>query len=475
MTNIVIVGGGTSGWSAAAFLSKNKDFNLTVIEPSNIPTIGVGESTIPYINTFHSSTELEIFDNNNWVNEVDGTLKFSIEFADYNKIGSNWIHPFLSGNSFDHALVDQTCKSQLPINEYYDQPDFVVDNFVLPNLGYNNFVNNDGHHKIVNAGYHIDAVKYANLLKEESLKRTNVKLIDDSVIDICLDKNNNIKELILNNSIIKADIFIDCTGFNALLANAVGSEWDDSYTKRLFVDCALAVQLPYIDKSKQMRNTTYCHALKNGWVWNVPLQTRIGTGYVYSSRHTTQELATLEFKRHLNSMYGYDIDSINVRSVPFKVGIRPESWKNNVVAIGLSSFFLEPIESTAIATMHYQIATLYDMLNSKHILAEDKVKRFNYANKLSVDAIASYIEMHYIFTQRSDSSFWTDVRNLELTDIQRSVLNLYSDPDKELVKETVKAHTNGHSLFDQSSFMFLFLGYDIAPNQMTDRVREYLS
>jgi len=249
-----------------------------------------------------------------------------------------------------------------------------------------------------------------------------------------------------------------------LLANAVGAEWDKTYSERLFVDTALAVQLPYRDKSTQMRNTTYCHALKNGWVWNVPLQTRIGTGYVFSSRYTSEDEASIEFKEHLNKMYGYDKEELNFRKVDFNVGIRPESWKNNVVAIGLSSFFLEPIESTAISTMHYQISTLYDMITTDYILPKDKIKRFNSVNKMAVDAIASYIELHYIMSKRKDSQFWKDISSIELTKVQKETIELYLDPNRSFNRKTVNAVTGGHNLFDQSSFLFLYLGYDLLPN-----------
>jgi tryptophan 6-halogenase len=464
MNNIVIVGAGTTGWSAAALLSKNKNFNITIIEPTDIPTIGVGESTIPYINVFHDNTELEVFNTSEWLDKVDGTLKFSIEFADYDAIGSKWIHPFLSVLSPDRDIVSRTCSSDIPLGIYRDQPDFVNDNFVLPNLITKRFIKPKPNEKAGSAGYHINAVKYAQLLKEQTLKRKNVICINNSVSEILLD-NTNIDKLILNdNTIIQGDLFIDCTGFKGLLIEKVNSKWDNSYSNRLFVDKALAVQLPYNNKLKQQRNTTYCHALGNGWVWNVPLQERIGTGYVFSSRHTSDEDALEEFKEHLSSMYGYNKDDIHPRTVPFKVGIRPESWKNNVVAIGLSSFFLEPIESTAIATMHYQIETIYNMITNDHILMKDKIKKFNYTNKLAIDSIASYIELHYMFSKRDDTKFWRDFTSLPLTDIQQSVLDLYVDPNKELVSQTVKACTNGHSLFDQSSFMFLYLGFGISPN-----------
>ena len=125
MTNITIVGGGTSGWSAAAFLSKNPKLNVTIVEPSDIPTIGVGESTIPYINITHKEMELDVFDTPEWINKVDGSLKFSIEFANFNRIGETWIHPFLVSGSNDNIMSAETCSSHIPLNIYQSQPDYV--------------------------------------------------------------------------------------------------------------------------------------------------------------------------------------------------------------------------------------------------------------------------------------------------------------------------------------------------------------
>ena len=227
MNNIVIVGGGTSGWSAAAFLSKNPKLNVTIIEPSDIPTIGVGESTIPYINVIHDMMELDVFKTPEWIHRVDGTLKFSIEFADYNRIGETWIHPFTVSNSKDEEMTGLTCHSQLPLDIYKSHPDFINDNYILPNMRSTRYTEPDEQQEnedIRYVGYHIDAAKYAQLLKEESLKRSNLKLVDAHVADIAV-KDENVTSLVLNNGeIITADIFVDCTGFRALLANAVGAE-----------------------------------------------------------------------------------------------------------------------------------------------------------------------------------------------------------------------------------------------------------
>lgn len=476
--NVVVVGGGTAGWSTAALLSTNKNITVTVIEPSDIPTIGVGESTIPYMNIIHTKMNMRIFDTPDWLKEVNGTLKFSIEFVDYHRKGHKWIHPFTHPNSPDNSITIKTCSSEIALNVYCSQDDFVNDCYVFANLRSNQFTpytaQND-YYFTPSAGYHIDAGLYGNMLKRESLKRDNCHHIDSSIVDIDIDENEYVSSITLKNGerLTKQDIdlFVDCTGFRGLLANAVGAEWNSEYSKRLFVDTAIAVQLPYVNKDVQMRNTTYCHALGYGWSWNVPLQNRIGTGYVFSSKHTTIEQASEEFKQHLHETYGYDKDSLEFRTVPFQTGLRNETWKNNVVAVGLSSFFLEPIESTAIAHLHHQADTILEMLNSTHISMENKRKRFNYLNKISLDAIASYIEMHYIFSERRDTSFWREFTDLKLTDDQKYILRKYINKDENF---DLTGIFEGHSIFDISSHMFLFLGFDISPNQMTNRVKNYL-
>jgi flavin-dependent dehydrogenase len=479
--NVVVVGGGTAGWSCAALLSTNENINVTVIEPSDIPTIGVGESTIPYMNIIHTKMNMRVFDTPDWIKKVDGTLKFSIEFADYDYIGSKWIHPFTNPDSRDFEMTMRTLSDDIPLDTYSCQEDYVIDNYVLANLRskqFTHYYEQYDRYYTSGVGYHINAGLYAELLKEESLKRDNCSYLDDSVEHVVLkdlSRNKEIEYLVLkNNNTITADLFVDCTGFKGLLISKVDSPWDSSYSERLFVDTALAVQLPYLNKETQLRNTTYCHALGYGWVWNVPLQSRIGTGYVFSQKHTTTEQATEEFKQHLHDLYGYDKKDINPRVVNFDVGKRPESWKSNVVAVGLSSFFLEPIESTAIAHLQHQADTILDMLSADYITMENKRKRFNYLNNMSLDAIASYIELHYIFSKRRDTKFWKDFTSVPLTKEQKTLLKKYIEENNYFDTSSIKEFYGGHSIFDKSSHLFLYLGFDIAPNKSDQWVEKIL-
>ena len=473
---IVIVGGGTAGWSAAAILSNTSIHEVTIIEPSDIPTIGVGESTIPAIHTAHKEMGFDAFQSVEWLDEVDATLKFSIEFADYYKKNSRWIHPFISRHAlWDYEGSARICSGEVEIPEELDQYKFISERYSLPNLRMQRFV--PSHEQMTNpytrqVGFHLNAGKYAQMLKRLTLER-NVTYIDAHVTKVHAE-NKHVRKIDLSDgTTLEADLFVDCTGFRALLANAIESEWV-SYSDRLFVDRAWVVQLPYINPSVQMRNTTYCHALGNGWCWNVPLQSRIGTGYIFSSRHTSNEAAAEEFKQHLSETYGYDPQTLEFKLVQFQVGYRPQAWTNNVVAIGLSAFFLEPIESTAIATFQNQIIALKSMIDSDHITWDNKVNRFNTLFSSSLEGIREYVELHYIFTKRDDTQFWKDYSCMPLTETQRVVLDIYTDPDRLYDPRSVKLLTSKHSMFDYSSYMFLFLGFDIRPNVQCEFSRSKL-
>ena len=472
--NVVVVGGGTAGWSTAAILSSTQDIAVTVVDPSTIPTIGVGESTLPHMNVAHDAMGFSVFKNNMWLNEVDGTFKFSIYFKDFYEKGSSWMNPFLvpanmpnNVGYWDTMLPKLTTDGMIDLSNYRDQPSYVTDNYYFADMQARGFVEPKEEEPITipsYGGYHLDAGLYGNLLKRESTKRSNVTFIDSEVDSIV----GNIDYLVLKDGTkLTADLFIDCTGFSAILMNHVKTDWDDSYKKRLFVDTAVAVQLPYINKEKQQRNFTLCHALENGWVWSVPLQSRIGTGYVFSSRHINPDQAKERFTEYLVNRYGYDEKDLSLRTVKFNTGVRRESWKGNAVAVGLSSFFLEPIESTAIAQLQIQAIKIKELIKAKHISLSNKAKMYNKSTSMALDGIANYIEAHYLLSKRKDSEFWREVTSLPLDKVHQENLNRFVDVDTVFDSYVTDKEYQGHSMFNHWTYMFLFLGYDIGPNTVS--------
>lgn len=466
--NIVIVGGGTAGWSTAAILSSNKELSITVIDPSAIPIIGVGESTIPHIHLAHKVMDFDILKGQQWLDRVDGTVKLTIEFADFNKLGEKWIHPFFDQSGADNLVFKQIMRFGYPDTSTSSQQEFIEKHTAYGLLRTKGFIDSSRWFQRsdskTSAAYHINAVKYAELLKQETLKRFNVKYVDKIVKSTDIDIQGNISALVMDDdSKINADLVVDCTGFSAHISNKVNSTWK-SAADRLFVDGALTVQLPYINRSLQLRNTTYCHALSSGWVFNIPLQSRIGTGYIFSSYHQSKESATLEFINHLKNTYGYNESDIQPKWIPFKTGYRPTPWTKNVVAIGLSAMFCEPLESTAIAVAHSGAISLKSALEDQHIPIDTLRNNFNTTCVDRAESILSFVELHYTLTKRNDSAFWSDYAKLGPSAEQKELIDCYKQTHISRENFDVKlqkfSSTKG-KLFAHPSYACLFAGYDI--------------
>lgn len=454
--NIIIIGGGTTGWSAAALLSLVKNASVTIIDPKDIPIIGVGESTIPHLNKFHEQSKLP-FNDMDWLNAVSGTMKLGIEFADFFEKDSAWFHPFMS---LSHRHRDYAALDKLIENPKQNQYRFVLENIhygKLINSGYtecnNSYISGKG------VAYHIDAVKYSSLLKEECLKRNNIYFLDSYVKD-CIVENQNLKKLILSDDTeISGDLYVDCTGFNSIIANKMQIPWK-SFADKLIVDTAIVVQLPYTDKQKQLKNYTYCRGMDAGWSWRIPLQNRIGYGYNYASRYIDHNLAEKEFREHLVGYYGYHEKEIKFRKIKYHPGMREESWKGNVICMGLSSFFVEPIEATAITTTQNMCYHLKELLNSDYIKYENKKKQFNNILLQATTSITEYIEMHYSLTKREDTDFWRYYKNKPKSEIQTKIMMEYMT-NRNFHDEHLKPLLPYHNIFNYASWAFQFAAADL--------------
>lgn len=458
--NIIIVGGGTTGWSAAAMLSLVKNSNIIVIDPKDIPIIGVGESTIPHINTFHSDSNLP-FNTADWVNKVAGTIKLGIDFDKFFHKDTAWFHPFmsLSHRHRDYAALDRLIESPEQ-NEY----EFVMNNIQHGKLIKTGYVEcTDKLVRDKGVAYHIDAVKYSALLKQECLKRKNVTMRDSFVDDVEF-LGDNVSKLILNDGVeLSGDLIIDCTGFNSIITSKQNNKWQ-SFSDRLIVDTAIVVQLPYMNREKQLTNYTYCRGMDAGWSWRIPLQHRIGFGYNYAKRYIDDQTAESEFRNHLIDYYGYSAEEIKFRKINYLPGMREESWKGNVVCMGLSSFFVEPIEATAITTTQNMCKHLKELLNSDHIKYENKQKQFNNILHQALTSITEYIEMHYSLTSREDTDFWKFYKYKPKSQTQIDIMQTYIT-NRKFNDESIKQFLPYHNIFNYASWAFQFIGSGLQVNR----------
>ena len=416
LNKIVVVGGGSAGWMTASLLIKefpNKE--IVLVESPTVPIVGVGESTLAHINDFVQYLEI---DEKDFMSFTNASYKLSIKFTDfYEKDAGGFHYPFAMPVLEDtvDGLQDWFYKKSL----YPETPvtDFVQCYYSASALFENNKYseNKDGnfyrYDPKFHAAYHFDAVKFGEWLKERyAVPRGVVHIHGD--VDNIQTGDMGIEYLILSDgSQIDADLFIDCTGFKSLLLGQALDEPFDSYSDMLPNNRAWATQVQYKDKEKELEPFTNCTAIGNGWVWNIPLWSRLGTGYVYSDKFITPEDAKEEFKQYLMSnkvvcpKTQAEIDSLEFRDIQMRVGIHKRTWVKNCVAIGLAAGFIEPLESNGLFSVHEFLFKLIKSLQRPAVTQWD-IDVYNASCLNIFRNFAEFVALHYALSMRNDTEYW---------------------------------------------------------------------
>jgi|TARA_R110002124_G_scaffold52820_1_gene151601 tryptophan halogenase len=402
MEKIIVLGGGSAGWMTAATLIKHfPDKNITLIESPNSPVIGVGESTLGGIKNW---VELLGIDEKQFMRETDASFKLSIKFTDFYKKGEAFHYPFGRPNleNCRAGLNDWWFKKLFkPETPYTDYADCFFPNMALVNE--NKFDNNPipkiGFDPKTDAAYHFDAVKFGIWLKNNFCIPKGVKHVEEEIVDI---KQNEDGIESINGH--KADLFIDCTGFKSLLLDKTLKVPFESYDDILINDSAWATKINYTDKEKQLVPYTNCTAIENGWVWNIPLWSRIGTGYVYSSKFVDDDTALQEFKNHLKQ------DDLEFKNIKMRIGIHKTLWEKNVVAIGLSAGFIEPLESNGLFSVHEFLIKLLRNLQRGKVSQWDR-DNFTFSCKRMFRTFAEFVALHYALSHRDETPYWKYLNN----------------------------------------------------------------
>lgn len=453
--NIVIVGGGTAGWVAAAALGRflrNGVTRIHVIESDAIGTIGVGEATIPPI---HNLLEMLRIDESDFLRNVQGTFKLGIEFVDWTRIGDRYMHPFglfgvdMEGVPFhQYYLRGRSLGLQDPIERYSltavagRQGRFAV----AHGEGFPN------HHW--SYAYHFDAALVARYLRQYA-ERLGVRRIEGKVVDVMLRSDDGfIKAVMLEgNSLVAGDLFIDCTGFRSLLiedALRIGFEdWSQ------WLPCNRAVAVPSVTAGLP-RPYTRSTAYPAGWQWNIPLQHRTGNGYVYSSQAISDDAATASL---LANLEGEALDE--PRLVPFATGRRKEFWHKNCVSLGLSAGFLEPLESTAIHMIQTGVAKLLALFPNKDF-NQVEIDEYNRLVGAGYEQIRDFLILHYKATTRADSDLWNYCRNMDIPESLRRRIDLF--------EEAGRCFRYDDDLFSVTSWVAVLLGQGIWPGRYDEIV-----
>jgi Tryptophan halogenase len=392
-SKLIIVGGGSAGWMTASALIKSfPDKEIILIESPNISTIGVGESTTQYMREWVDFLGLK---DEEWMPACDATYKFGLKFVDFAE--GDFYYPF-GFRSLDictlteyFIFANQNTTQNIDFGRVFYNHHAALEQNRIPT-----------EYIKVDSGFHFDAVKFSIYLRDNYAKPRGVKHIQDDVVNI-ESNNHGITSLTLKNlGNISGDIYFDCTGFKALLIDqTLNTPWID-FSDKLLNNRTWAVQIPYRNKDDELRPYTTCTAMKHGWVWQVPTWSRIGTGYNYSDKFVDPEDALTEFKQHLGSFS----QELSFRDLKWPTGVREKVWNKNVVAIGLSGGFIEPLESGGLYSVHEFLNAFLDVTEGHDRwdgLARDS---FNWKCRDIFTKFADFVELHYTMSRRCDTEYW---------------------------------------------------------------------
>ncbi len=408
--SIAIVGGGSAGWMAAATLARllGRDYaTITLVESDEIGIVGVGEATIPQMATFNRMLGI---DEDEFLRETQGSFKLGIQFVDWGRIGHRYFHPFggygvnMGGVSFHAHFLRLHALGEAPtVDAFSLQATAAERGKFMRSIDAGNSPLSD-----IAYAYHFDAGLYARYLRRYAEARGVVRR-EGKIVDVALNGGNGHVDAVMleDGTRIEADLFIDCSGFRALLiGGALGNGYVDW---NHWLPCDRAVAVP-CSGGEAVEPYTRSTARGAGWQWRIPLQHRIGNGHVYSSAHMSDDEATAILLANLDGE-----PLAEPRYVPFRTGHRVRLWDRNVVALGLSSGFMEPLESTSLWMIQSGLSRLMAMFPDRGF-DPATIDRYNRIILTEYAEIRDFLILHYHATERTDTPFWDDCRTMAIPD-----------------------------------------------------------
>ncbi len=465
--DIVIVGGGTAGWMTALGLATvvGDRYRIRLVESDEIGIVGVGEATIPLIQRFNRIVGIA---ENDFLRETGSTFKLGIEFVDWGRLGDRYMHGFgrvgqdlwtvgfeqywhrmrLAGRARplgDYAITQQAARA----NRFMPaRPEPA--NSPMADIAY---------------AYHFDAGRYARYLRRLAEAR-GVRRTEGRITHATQAPCGDIDAVVMaSGERIPGDLFVDCSGFRALLIEETLKTGFDDWSHWLPCDRALAVPSESVTPLTPCTRST---ARRAGWQWRIPLQHRIGNGHVYCSRHISDDEATATLLAHLDGKPLAD-----PRALHFRAGMRRQAWNRNVVAIGLAGGFLEPLESTSIHLIQQAIQLLIDFFPDRGFSPAD-IAEFNAQSRFHWERIRDFLVLHYHANQRDDATFWRDCAHMAVPDSLREKIELY--------KSHGRVFRFNNELFTETAWLQVMAGQNLVPEsfhpfaalQPGDKVHDYL-
>jgi glycine/D-amino acid oxidase-like deaminating enzyme len=416
VSNIVVIGGGSAGWLTAAtlaaeFKSGPGGIKVTLVESDETRAIGVGEGTWPSMRTTLEKIGISETD---FIRECDASFKQGSKFIGWVNGGKeSYYHPFSLPQGYSELnLADFwfPYRNRISFADAVSPQLQVCERHLAPKQ-----ISAPDYACTLNYGYHLDAIKFARLLRKHAVEKLGVLHLIDHVAEIKSKPDGDIASVhCKKHGEITGDLFIDCSGFASLL---LGRHYGIPFVEKkhvLFNDRALAVQVPYASADDPIASVTLATAQSAGWVWDIGLPTRRGTGYVYSSSHITEETAREELRRYLAATNGdASVADLPVRLIEINPGYRKTFWHKNCVAIGLSAGFLEPLEASALVLVELGAKMLAEQMPANRQVMDIVARRYNDKFLFRWQQVIAFLKLHYVLSQRTDSQYWLDNRSPE--------------------------------------------------------------
>lgn len=442
VNNICIFGAGSAGWLTALILNSYlEDVDVTILCPTKYSNIGVGESTQPNLIDVLRKCKIDLHD---FMVKTSATLKHGIHYRGWNEGQKDYWHPFsnMTNDGFftdAHRYIQNNLKDpeKYPLSDYYKK--------VHPTYDFCVEQNNKTY--TIPFALHVDADKLAEYIR--NLLKDKIKIIDIDSFEI-FTENNKISKIVCNESItIESDLFVDCSGFSRVLSKQLEGTVYDGYEGN--VNAALFARLDYNDVVKPFPYTR-AEAFDYGWIWSIPLQTRMGTGCVYNKDFCSEEKAKEYF---LDYWKGSSIKKENIKSVSFSSSSMKNPWLSNVVSIGLSSVFIEPLEATGIAAFVFCAEHLCFLLDARYY-DEDTIQQYNSMIRMYVEDIQDFVDAHYMLSNRRNNDFWLYQTSRKRSDRLLARLEIY----KKYMPNKNTRNMNQPWSFNDISWIDILIGYN---------------
>lgn len=406
---VIILGGGTAGLiSALMTREKYPHTHIVIIKSKEIGIIGVGEGSTEHWRMFMDYVNIK---KNELIAQTDATIKIGILFSNWNGDGKEYVHSIVTDHNFTGLnRIDLLKMLHCNSTKKFKTSPYFEETFYKNNIPIDANLNPSNQ-------YHFDTFKLNEFLLREC-RRRNIGVVDTNIVDVNLNEDGSIKEVVAEDTrVYEGDFFIDCSGFKRVLSNKLGLKWK-SYTDYLPLNRAIA--FPTEHKTDNYEPYTLSASMENGWLWRIPTQQRYGNGYVFSDQFTDSDKAMNEASKYL----GVNLEKV-ARDIKFEAGKLEKFWHKNMLSVGLSGSFCEPLEAQSIGFTIMQSFAFVDSLEQWFYNKEYVEKAYNRIMDDSYQNVVDYLQLHY-FCQRKDTDFWNNVE-MKTTEFNAETYNIFAN------------------------------------------------